>query len=154
MLSRVVIVCVGNICRSPMAEALWRARIGSGGAGGVVESAGIAALVGAEADPKAAALVRHRDLDISSHRARQLSQDMVQRASLVIVMEAEQQRWIESQWPEARGRVQALGRWGGFEVPDPYRGGDDDFRVAFDLIERGIEDWNARLGGAPATERQ
>jgi protein-tyrosine phosphatase len=138
---RILTVCVGNICRSPMAAALFSERLRSGGANATVESAGIAALVGKPADPIAQELMRERGLDISAHRARQLTPEIIRSFELILVMEAEQQRAVESILSSARGRVHRIGRWGDFDVPDPYRRGRGEFERALDLISRGVDDF-------------
>jgi protein-tyrosine phosphatase len=137
----ILIVCTGNICRSPMAMALLRDRLGKRGAHVEVDSAGIAALVGHPADPEACDLMSTRGLDISDHRARQLTPDLVRARELILVMEAAQQREVEGALPMARGRVHRLGRWGEFDVPDPYQRGRPAFERALALIERGLDDF-------------
>jgi len=134
-------VCVGNICRSPMAAALLAQRVSGHGAHAVVESAGIAALVGRPADPLALELMRERGLDISGHRARQLTPSLITSFEVVLVMDAWQQRAVERMLPSARGRVHQLGRWGAFEVPDPYGKDRAAFERALTLIERGVGDF-------------
>ncbi len=138
--TRILTVCIGNICRSPMAEVLLAERLRARGVSAVVESAGIAALVGRPADPTAQALVAERGLDLSRHRARQLTPALIRSFELLLVMEAEQQRDVESILPSARGRVHRIGRWGGFDVPEPYKQDRAAFERALTLIERGIGD--------------
>lgn len=133
-------VCVGNICRSPMAEALLRERFARRGRG-TVESAGIAALVGREADPLARELVAARGLDLGAHRARQLTPELLRGADLVLAMEEGHVREIEALASSARGRVHRIGKFGGFDVPDPYREGRAAFERALALIERGLVDF-------------
>lgn len=140
MFSRILTVCVGNICRSPMAEALLADRLRRCGVAAVVESAGIAALVGRPADPIAQALMAERALDISGHRAQQLTPDLIRSFELILVMEAAQRHAVEAILPAARGRVHRIGRWGDFDVPDPYGRERPAFERALALIERGIED--------------
>lgn len=140
MFDRILVVCVGNVCRSPMAEALLASRLGRRGVRSRVESAGLAALVGAPADPIAQALLRELGLDLSAHRARQLLPEHVAAADLVLVMDEAQRRAVEAMLPSARGRVHRLGKWGGFDVPDPYRQGRPAFEGALALIERGVGD--------------
>jgi protein-tyrosine phosphatase len=141
MFDRVLTVCVGNICRSPMAEVLLRARLHARKPDAVVESAGIAALVGKPADPIAVALMSERGHDLSGHRARQLTPELARRFELVLVMEAGHQREVEATVPALRGRVHRLGRFGDFDVPDPYRQPRAAFERALALIERGLDDF-------------
>lgn len=147
MFERTLMVCTGNICRSPMAQLLLADRLRKRPGGRVVESAGIAALVGRPADPMAQELLRARGLDLSKHRGRQLTPQMLRSFDLVLVMELEQQRAIEMMEPSARGRVHRIGRVGGFDVPDPYGREKLDFERALVLIERGLDEltkvfWN------------
>src|SRR5512146_1980131 len=140
MFRRILTVCVGNICRSPMAEGELLARLRKRGVEAVVESAGIAALVGRPADPTAQELMMARGVDISMHRARQLTPEMIRSFELILVMEEGHQRDIEEMLPSARGRVHRIGRWGGFDVTDPYRRDREHFERALELIVRGVDD--------------
>jgi protein-tyrosine phosphatase len=141
----VLIVCVGNICRSPMGEAVLRARL----PGLQVSSAGIAALTGRPADPLAVAAMADRGIDLSGHRARQLTVKMVEESDLVLVMERPHVADVEALTPAARGRVQLLGRFGRFEVADPYRRPRAAFDEALGLIERGLGDYVQRFWSRP-----
>ncbi len=124
-----------------MAEALLRARFATRRRG-TVSSAGIAALVGRPADPVAVELLAERGIDLSAHRARQLTPEMIRSADLVLVMEAAQQQEIERLSKAARGRVHRLGRFGDFEVEDPYRLPRSAFERALRQIERGLDDFD------------
>ena len=140
MFGRILTVCMGNICRSPMAEGELAARLRRRGVQAVVESAGITALVGRPADPTAQELMLERGIDISAHRARQLTPELIRSFELILVMEEEQKQDVEAILPSARGRVHRIGRWGGFDIPDPYRRDRDDFERALELIVRGVDD--------------
>jgi len=129
-----------------MAEGLLRARLAGRG---VVASAGLAAIEGRAADPLAVELLAGRGIDISGHRARPLTPELLAAFDLVLVMEAGQQAEIERLSPSSRGRVHRIGRFGNFDVPDPYRQPRPAFEGALALIERGLDDF-ARAFGRPA----
>jgi low molecular weight protein-tyrosine phosphatase len=134
-------VCTGNICRSPMAAALLARRLSDRVPATKVESAGLAALVGAPADPLAIDLMGERNLDLTGHRARQLTLPLATGFDLILVMDLRQQRDVERMLPVARGRVHRVGRFGGFDVPDPYRRGRAAFEESLAFIERGIAEF-------------
>ena len=136
-------VCTANICRSPMAAALLSNRLLARAARPRVESAGIAALVGAPADPEAVALLAELGIDLGGHAARQLTPRMAADFDLILVMEERQQRELERLIPVVRGRVHLLGRFGGFEVDDPFGGDRSAFRRSLALIQRGLDDFDA-----------
>ena len=138
MFRRILVVCVGNTCRSPMAEAVLQERLA--GRGISIASAGIAALVGQPAHPLALQLMVERGLDISDHRARQLTREMALAADLVLAMDCNVKRAIEGIAPASHGRVQRLGCFGRFDVPDPVRGGRSEFTRSLSFIDHGIED--------------
>lgn len=110
-----------------------------------VRSAGIGALKGEPAHETAIALLRERGLDLGAHRGRQLDESLLMQSDLVLVMEKGHQKWIEAEWPHAKGRVFRWGHWSDFDVPDPYRRGEKEFREALALIDKGLEDWKGRL---------
>jgi protein-tyrosine phosphatase len=140
MFDRVLVVCVGNICRSPMAEALLRARLGHRPRFDV-SSAGVSALVGHPADETAVALMKERGIDILQHRARQLTPQLAAAADLLLIMESGHERAVLDIAPQARGKVHRIGRFGNFDVPDPYRLPRAAFLEALKLVERGIDDY-------------
>jgi protein-tyrosine phosphatase len=123
-----------------MAEALLRARL-SVRQGAHIASAGLAALEGREADPLAVELMAQRGIDLSDHRARQLTPELLAAADLVLVMEDGHRRRIEQLAPSARGRVHRIGTFGKYDVPDPYRKPRAAFESAHSLIERGLDDF-------------
>lgn len=110
-----------------------------------IGSAGIGALVGEAADAQAVALMRERGVDLGSHRARQLDEQLLLSHDLLLVMERAQMHWIEARWPQARGRIYRLGHWIDRDIPDPYRRDDRAFREALALIDEGFECWKEKL---------
>lgn len=136
-----LLVCEGNICRSPMGEALFARQLPAM----QVASAGLGALVGMPADGNAVELLRELGLDISAHRARQLNRDMCTSADVVLVMDGEQRQRITGLYPQVSGRVFRLGHHNNFDIPDPYRQGPEAFRQALSMIQRGVADWLPRI---------
>ncbi len=141
MIRNVLFVCIGNICRSPMAEALFAQAMPRR----MVCSAGLSAVVGGGADPLAVELMRERGLDISGHRAQQLASWMLREADLILTMDGEQKRYIEQAWPGARGKVRRLLEAGGGDIPDPYLQGRRAFGHSLSLIEEGVQEVLAHL---------
>jgi len=140
--NNILIVCIGNICRSPMAEALLKLRAPDGVH---VHSAGIGALVDKPADPIAVQLMQMRGIDITAHRARQLVPEMVDQAELILVMEAAHQRYIRAVSPSACGKIQLLGKWVEQEIPDPYKQAPKIFASTLEVIEKGVDMWAEKL---------
>lgn len=144
MFNRILIVCVGNICRSPIAEHLLRESLQ--GTDIAVASAGLSALVGHSIDSTALAILRRHGHHPHPHRARQLSAELVHEANLVLVMEQSQIQSVIRLAPEARGKTFLLGRWQtDQEIPDPYRRGPEAFERAYALIESAVAPWADRL---------
>ena len=124
-----------------MAAALLSGRRTHSAQSGVVESAGLYALVGEPAATTAIELMREHGIDLAAHRGRQLDADLIALFNLILVMDKSQQSAVESKYPAARGRVHRLGRFGNFDIPDPYRKPRAAFEHSLALIEKGIDDY-------------
>jgi len=137
-----MIVCIGNICRSPMGEALLKHKQPQL----TVFSSGIGALVGKPADPTAIKLMSDKNIDLSDHCAQQINTVLVSKSDLILTMEQNHVNAIQSKYPEARGKVHLIGKWiDNQEVPDPYKKSEDAFISALALIESGLESWQKKL---------
>ncbi|MDT4845222.1 Low molecular weight protein-tyrosine-phosphatase Ptp [compost metagenome] len=137
----VLVVCIGNICRSPMGEALIAAALPQI----QVTSAGTGALVGHQADPIARKLMAERGIDIEAHRARQLTAQMCQQADLILAMDEAQRVHIGQRHPLTRGKLFRLGEVARVDIPDPYRMGRPAFEHALQLIADGAQAWAERI---------
>lgn len=141
MIKRVLVVCIGNICRSPMAEGLLREAMPELS----VFSAGLGALVGKPADATAIELATETGVDISQHRAQQLTSVLAGQADLILVMDSEQKAEIQRRYPAASGKVFRLGEVGKFDIDDPYRQPRAAFEHSFQLIQQGVNAWVPRI---------
>ncbi len=122
---RIVFVCTGNICRSPMAEAilrrLWRE---AGRDDLIVSSMGTHGLDAAAAEPFAQQVCRENGLDLAAHLSRPLVGEELQRADLVLCMEPAQQAFVATYFPWLQERLGLLAAWPGratrkSAIPDP-----------------------------------
>ncbi len=144
MLKRVLIVCVGNICRSPTAQVLLRGALVHSDI--EVGSAGLAALVGKPIEPTAHAVLEEHGYLPDEHQAIQLTPQAVSEADLILVMEQRHISGVLAMAPEARGKVLMLGKWqDDREISDPYRQGKPAFVHAYTLIEEAVYAWAQRL---------
>jgi protein-tyrosine phosphatase len=144
---RVCLVCLGNICRSPMAEVILRDELDQAGLSGLVEvdSAGTGDWhLGEPMDPRARAELSRRGYDGTGHRSRQLDPSWFGRYDLVAAMDRGNLERLRQMAPDrqAAERTQAFlsfdpARNGGrdLEVPDPYHGGPGDYALVFDLVQ-------------------
>ncbi|HVT34914.1 MAG TPA: low molecular weight protein-tyrosine-phosphatase [Nevskiaceae bacterium] len=143
MFNRILIVCTGNICRSPMAEGYMRSRLPAEKS---VSSAGIAASPGEPAAPEAVAVMAAHGFDISSHGALQITDGQAHAADLILVADQTHQRWIARRFPQLRGRVHKLLKWeGNRDIEDPYGLPQSYFEQTYAEIEMGVSDWLKRL---------
>ena len=110
-----------------------------------VTSAGTGALVGMPADETAVRLMQGRGIDISRHRATQITRTACMQADMVLVMDTAQRRQLEERYPQACGRIFRLGEFSKGDIPDPYRKPEKNFRDALRLIDDGIGEWLHRL---------
>ena len=141
---RVCLVCLGNICRSPMAETVLRAELAAAGLDGavVVDSAGIGDWhVGDAMDPGARSALAGRDYDGSDHRARQFQASWLGRRDLILAMDARNLADLRRMARRKdRDRIRLFGEVGGLtetgdgDIPDPWRGNADEFGQVLDLL--------------------
>lgn len=146
MFDRILFVCVGNICRSPIAEAVAREAFRERSKPVTVASAGLAAVRNSGAHPISVELMRERGIDLSGHVARQLTEDLLRSFELVLTMEQWQVREVERLSLSARGKVFRLGHWGGFDIPDPNGRSREMFVEVARLIDRGLADLQNVIG--------
>lgn len=142
-MTRVLFVCLGNICRSPTAEAVFRKQVEDAGLSDFiqVDSAGTGDWhVGSGPDRRAIQKAALRGYDLASLRARQVDARDFQRFDYVLAMDRSNLSNLKSLRAEGRGAEPRLflefaSAFDALEVPDPYYGGDEGFEEVLDLIE-------------------
>ncbi len=153
-MTAILFVCLGNICRSPLAEGIARHTAESKGLSGrfTFDSAGCGGWHAGELpDRRSIACATRHGLDISDQRARQVTIDDFERFDLILGLDRDNVRHLNWMRPEGSGaRValyleDALGQ--AKDVPDPYYGGDRDFEAVYALCEKASEGLLNRLAG-------
>jgi protein-tyrosine phosphatase len=133
-------VCIGNICRSPTAEYLFRHHLSHRDI--QIGSAGLSALQDHPMDDMAGQLLRDHGLDGSAHRARQLTPELLREHDLILGMEKSHLIAMTRVAPEASGKMFLLDKWlETRDIPDPYRQQRPAFEHVYALIEQGVHSW-------------
>ncbi|MFY8122481.1 MAG: low molecular weight protein-tyrosine-phosphatase [Burkholderiaceae bacterium] len=142
-MTKVLFVCMGNICRSPTAQGVFRKMVADAGISDIVqvESAGTHAYhVGEPPDARAQQAAKKRGYEIGDLRARQVTADDFRDADLILAMDWENLSMLQQQCPKAyKHKLQLLMRFAGEHdaatVPDPYYGGPEGFNTVLDYVE-------------------
>ncbi|MEW6183123.1 MAG: low molecular weight protein arginine phosphatase [Bacillota bacterium] len=119
---RILFVCTGNTCRSSMAEGVCRNLLSAEGAKDVeVASAGVYALSGAPASYEAVEALAEWGIDLTGHKARYLTPEMVREADLILTMTAHHKKAVVEMAPEEQQKIYTLAEYAGFggDIPDP-----------------------------------
>jgi protein arginine phosphatase len=151
---RIMFVCTGNTCRSPMAEGLFKHRLADrlgcevselADRGFVVTSAGIAATTGNAATPESAEAVRDYGVDLSGHRSRLASSDLIARADDIVVMTRGHLVSLVGKYPVLNGSLRMLCGPDG-DLDDPIGGGPDVYRSCAATIRLHVDRLITEMG--------
>lgn len=148
MFNSILVVCAGNICRSPTGEYLLKDKLCANPKNKQVKvsSAGLTALVGKGAESTATSIALSNNIDMSAHKGRQLSSALIAENDLILVMEERHLSDLLGQYPQARGKTFLLGKWiDGTEIPDPYRQSHEAFEHVYNLIDKACSAWTKYL---------
>jgi len=135
---KVLFVCTGNTCRSPMAEGILKKLSRERNLPVEVFSAGLAAFVGAPAAPEAVEAAREKGIDLSGHQSQPLSKNLVVESDLILTMTAKHKEMILKKMPSLEGKVFTLAGFSGAEdadIADPVGQPLEAYREVFGRME-------------------
>jgi protein-tyrosine phosphatase len=143
---KILMVCLGNICRSPLAQGIMEQKIRTNGLNWTVDSCGIGGWHSGELpDPRSAAVAQKHGIDINTQRARQFRSIDIDEFDLIYAMDRSNQQAILSycNTEAERAKVSLIrnevsGRMNE-DVPDPYYGGPDGFQQIYDMLDEACE---------------
>lgn len=146
MFNKILVVCVGNICRSPTGERILQKLLPNK----EVASAGIAAeksrLIGKPADEIAILIAAENSVDVENHKSQQVTPQLCAQYDLILVMEKGHIEALSQISPESRGKTMLFGQWiGQKNIPDPYRQSREAFEYAYKLLEDAAKAWAKKL---------
>jgi len=143
---KLIFVCTGNICRSPLAEGYIRHLINSNHLLDdlQVDSAGICALNGHQPSLEAMEVAEENGFDIADLESKQLGKDEVQSNDIIVVMAAEHRKWIEKRYSVHTDKIQLLRSYStndgkSLDVPDPIGLDINSYRGVFNIIKRSVD---------------
>jgi len=140
---RILVVCMGNICRSPVGERLLLKTLHGRAE---VSSAGIGALAGYPADAVAADVAASHGVSLDGHVARQFTAEMGLRQDLILVMETAFRQAVAAMEPALFGRTMLYDQWtGAVDIPDPFGQSRGFHEEVFTQIDRATTGWLSRL---------
>ncbi|MFU9138941.1 protein tyrosine phosphatase [Erwinia tasmaniensis] len=138
MINSILVVCVGNICRSPTGERLLKASLPDK----KIASAGLSAMTGYAADGTASSVASEHGLSLDGHVAQQLTSGMCRDYDLILVMEKRQVDQVNRINPSVRGKTMLFGHWlNQQEIADPYKKSREAFEAVYGLLENAAQKW-------------
>ncbi len=141
-----LVVCTGNVCRSPMAEALFSYQIMKRGLGANVISRGLAAPVGRPPHQYVVEIARKHGVYIDPEkRAEAISSAEIATSTVVFVMDSMHRREVQRRFPTAAGKTFLLGQWQGEEIADPINQPIEAFERAWTQCFNGVNEWVSKL---------
>ena len=142
MFERILVICDGNICRSPTVAAM----LSELKPGLSIASAGLIGLEGQDMEPTARDVAQQHGLECGPHIARKLTSEMCRDSDLILVMESRQKEKLSKTFPEASGKAFLLTNWNGkHDIPDPYKRGRDAFERIYPMMEAATQAWAKKL---------
>lgn len=138
MFDSILVVCVGNICRSPTGERLLKKYL----LNKEISSAGLRALVDQPAEASSVDVANQHGISLAGHQGKQLTAAMCREYDLILVMEKGHINAVCRLVPEARGKTMLFGHWHERrEITDPYHQSREAFEFVFRLLNESAQKW-------------
>jgi len=138
MINSILVVCVGNICRSPTGERLLKCALPDK----QIASAGLNAMTGYAAEQTASEVAAANGLSLAGHQAQQFTAELSREFDLILVMEKKHIDQITRIDPAARGKTMLMGHWlNQIEIADPYKRSREAFEAVYGLLENATQKW-------------
>ncbi len=152
MFERILLVCTGNLCRSPLAEAMLRLQLTADGRGNQaqVRSAGTKAAMGKRVDETVLFVAQAQPAlidDLQHHRSQPIDRSLTWWADLILVMETRQAQAVLKVDPSAQPKIQLLGALIRKPIPDPYLRHESVYREVHGLISSAVVSWRYKING-------
>ncbi|MFU8778720.1 MAG: low molecular weight protein-tyrosine-phosphatase [Roseovarius sp.] len=144
---KILTVCTGNICRSPLAQAMFMMAFREAdGTYMDVSSAGLHALIGRDIDEDSKDAARMIGVELGAHHSRQFNAEIGREADIILVMEHHHRRDIQRRWPHLSGKTFLLGHFeNSKEIPDPYKRGRSMHLHAAEMMQASVAHWVRQL---------
>lgn len=146
MFDKILIVCAGNICRSPFAEVVMKKLLPQKN----ISSAGLitakSRLEGKPASEPAQILAKNLGYNLLDHKAKQTTTLLLKEADLILVMEQEQKKSLQKLAPEVTGKTMLMSHWcGEYNIFDPYQKAEQAYLEAFAKVQEAAKAWSQKL---------
>ncbi|MGF1708386.1 low molecular weight protein-tyrosine-phosphatase [Enterovibrio baiacu] len=147
MFNKIVVVCIGNICRSPYGEAVLQRMLPEkhiSSAGIMVDRSGLSEK---PANDTAIKIAGERSIDLTHHKAKQLTKDICLTSDLLLVMEPKHIGLLTDICPEAHGKTMLLSQWVDNinSIDDPHKKSEEMFRHVYDIVDQSCAKWAEKL---------
>jgi len=144
--TKILMVCLGNICRSPLAEGIMQQKINARSLNAETYSSGTSNYhISEPADPRTIAIARHHGVDITTHRVTQFKADDFDKYDMIFVMDNSNMKSVlrlartESDYKKVRLIMSAISDRKSMEVPDPYYSDKEGFELVYNMLDEACE---------------